>query len=413
MFKRGTVLNRKIPVFLAMLFTAGLLLSGPAAAAKIPTSLRLGKVHVVPILGLDVSHTTNIFLSQGDEAVVPKQSDTVTTLQYGLEFVLPASDWLFSLGGRGLTHWYTDFSELDNTDVELFGTIEADFPGGFGFTIKDTYDIAFLLPSNEFGPGEDYRYNELVVDARYDFYQDFRIRLQYTNNYINYDETVERDRMEQAIAGWLYRKIASKTALSIGAAYVDYDYDDNVEGDNTATEVNAGVTWGATAKSTGRLQAGYEWKDYTQEKDNGEYWTLAGGWNYRFNPKTSMSFTLERGTEETSFVDNPWYLNSSIEAELRRTLSKRFYFEAFGEIWKDDYPNVATYRGETAERADDSWRLRGTLGMNVYRNVSVAVNLEQWERDSNFNSLDYDETIFYFSIRAGLALDYERPRRRY
>jgi hypothetical protein len=105
--ERMTIMRRPAEVLLcaALILFAAV----PSSAAPKTGSFRLGKVHVVPILGFDIEHTSNLFLAPDDRRQATGEesdSDNVATLQYGVEFVLPAVDWTFSLGGRALTHWY-------------------------------------------------------------------------------------------------------------------------------------------------------------------------------------------------------------------------------------------------------------------------------------------------------------------
>jgi hypothetical protein len=414
--RRMKIMRRPAEVLLC----AALILSAavPSLATPKTGSFRLGKVHVVPILGFDIEHTSNLFLAPDDRRQATGEesdSDNVATLQYGVEFVLPAVDWTISLGGRALTHWYQEYDSQNNTDVQVFATAAADFPGGLGVKIEDTYDLGWLLASNEFGPGEDFEFNHLVVGAYYTFNEDWRIRGEWTNNWINSEQTHDRDRVENIFSGWIYRRIAAKTALSLGATYSDYNYDDNPVADNNATEVNAGVTWDMTNKTRGNIQGGYEWKNYDElsERDDGEYWTLSAGVNYRPLRKTSTYFEARRQTEETSFVDNPWYLHSELYGKVTQDLTKRLYLTGLGRVWVDDYPNTAVYRGQTGDREDQAYHVEGRLGLRLIRGLSLEGRLGYEKRDSNFDSLDYDETIAMITLNAGLALDYERYRRRY
>jgi hypothetical protein len=389
--------------------------TGGSARDKIP-AFRLGKVRVIPILGLDLGHTSNLYLAsdtQREQSGVTEDSDTVTTLQYGLEFVLPATDWTFSLGGRGLRHWYTENSDQDTTDVQIFGTAEVDFPGGLGLKLKDVYDVGYLLPSNEFGPGEDFKFNHLELGAYYTFNDDWRINLDYQNNWIEYEQTNERDRTEHIFYGGLYRRIASRTALGLGVGYSDYGYDDNVAADNTALDVTGTLIWDMTAKSQGTIRAGYEWKTYNLEKDDGNFWILAAGINYRPLRNTSTYLQVIRQTEESSFIDNPWYLHNAVELTVNQNLTKRLYLRGIGELWADDYPNEALYRGQLGQREDDAYRVEGRLGVRLYQGLSLEGRLGYQKRDSNFDDLDYNETTAMITLNAGLATDYQRYRRRY
>ena len=431
-------MTKRIAIALALIFFLVAPTAGDASAAVKDAALfHLGKVQVVPIIGLNVGYTSNLYQedsSDRDAAIVDDilnpdmdtddasatdfspDSSTVTRLSAGLNFLLPANDFTFGAGGIARWSWYTEDSDQDSLAGQVFASIGGDFPGGFSFLIKDTYEGGWLLESFEFGPGEDYILNQLNTDFSYTFHEDMRVRFQWTNYLYDYELSKERDRTENILTGTLYRRVAPKTAALVAVDYADYSYDISPELDNHSTQVSGGVTWEATRRSTGLAQAGYEWKRYdveTEQKNDGEYYTMTVGVNYRPGERTNLDLTAERRSVESSFIDNPYFVASHIRADVGYRFMRRFTVDVWGELRKDDYPNETTLLDMTRTREDDYGRVGGRLGFDILSWLNAGVEGTYTDRSSNYDFFDYQEKRVWFSVDAGLSADtFRRSRRR-
>src|SRR5690554_5402 len=74
------------------------------------------------------------------------------------------------------------------------------------------------------------------------------------------NKDLERDAASGKITG--YYAIAPKTKLLLEGRYTDYDYKSNDLRDSENKALLAGITWEATAKTTGTVKIGREKKDY-------------------------------------------------------------------------------------------------------------------------------------------------------
>lgn len=417
-----------------------------AAAADLDVALfHLGPVNVIPTLNLKLGHTSNLYLESDrspscGEAFVPREtggetgdgeisstdfdpvSSTITTLTAGLRLLLPVRDLTLGAGGYAERNWYSADSRQDHTAWKVFGSLAGDFPGGLGFTVKDTYEWGWLLESFEFGEGEDYTLNEFLLDTHYTFHDKMRIRFEWVNWAYDYEISADRDRTENVLTGTIYRRVAPKTAALVALDYAIYDYDLNPAADNTSTQLSAGVTWEATDRGTALLQAGYEWKRYDNDLDtegediavdkDGEYYTLGIGIRYIFGRGTNTSLDMNRRSVESDFQENPYFVRSSLDAGISQRLFSRFTLGAGAGVEWDDYPNETVICDDTIAREDTTGRVRGRLAFDLVRNISLAVEIEYSSRDSNFDIFDYDDTRFFLTLQGGHSLDWLRPRRR-
>jgi hypothetical protein len=429
--------KRAIALLLALLMIAALAGTAPAAQKNDDALFHLGKIQVVPILGVNVGHTSNLYResdSERDAAIVEElinpdtdaedasstdfetDSSTVTELNAGLNFLLPADEFTFGAGGVAAWTWYAEDSDQDSNDYRVFGSVGGDFPGGFSFLLKDTYEWGWLLESFEFGEGEDYTLNEFNADFSYTFHEDMRVRFQWVNYLFDYDISDDRDRVENILTGTFYRRVAPKTAALLAVDYAKYSYDESPELDNDSVQVSGGLTWEATGRTTGLVQGGYEWKRYDTEmveERDGEYFTVTVGVNYRPGQKTSLGLTANRRSVESDFVDNPYFVQSSVRADASYRLMRRFTLSAWGELQKDDYPNETILLDVTREREDDYGRVGGRLGFDVLSWLNLGVEATWTERDSNYDFFDYDESRVWFTANAGFSADaFRRDRRR-
>ena len=177
--------------------------------------------------------------------------------------------------------------------------------------------------------------------------------LRYTNgNRLNSDK--ERDAM--ALRATAYYAVAPKTKVLLEGRHTDYDYKTFTARDSKNKALLAGVTWEATAKTTGTFKIGREKKDFDKsvfdDKSTG-MWEAGVTWA----PLTYSTFDLntrrgfDEGEDNASAIKSQntrlgWkhYWMDRVYTEASYARSDRKYQDIKREDNRDDYGLRVTYQ---------------------------------------------------------------------
>ena len=102
-------------------------------------NIKLGPVEVHPSVGLMETYSDNIYTSYNNK---DKESDYISTLSPGIQFLLPMRRHSLQVGYKADINWYGRNNETDYTNHLFGGALNLDFPGGLIFTLSDYYSIA-------------------------------------------------------------------------------------------------------------------------------------------------------------------------------------------------------------------------------------------------------------------------------
>lgn len=387
---------RKISVSLLAGLLATALTTLPASAAG---EIRLGGLHVLPVITLTAGHDSNIYLEPVNEI-----DDNIFSAKGALDLVLPMEDFFLKAGGWYDAIRYADNDIQDREDWNVHASFGAEFPGGLDFKIGDRYSMLWLSPSDQFGRGEQYTLNEFFADAGFSIQDRARFVADFFNNLYEYDDSTDRDRQENIIAGTFYWRFQPKTSALFELSYGDFAYDTNVVQDNTAVQAQLGLAWNVTGKSTGEFKFGYEWKDYEDEsQDDGDFFVFTLGLAHSFSRATSTHVSASRSSVETDFVDNPYYISSIFKADLKQQFSGKTYGKALLSYRSDDYPTtVAITVDEVAlsdDRQDDTLGFGLALGWDATRWLNIEAAYTYEDRDSTLDLFDYNDIIYSLALK--------------
>ncbi len=365
--------------------------SSVLAAAK-PQGMQLGPGYFYPSVGLDVKYDDNI-LSQERNKVDSVVS--VLSLAGREEVQGEASALAFEAGIKRA--WYDDSSADNYLDWRAFAEL-ATYPservsakGKAGFwklhedrgttTLQgdlapfqadpDTYNLWAI--DGEFGYGvEEPKAPKLELRAGY---QD----REYTNNR---DITRFRDRSELQLGATVRYMIMPATSLLLDAGYRTFDYDrDDARLDSKEYRLLGGVTWEATAATTGFAKVGWQKKDFdsaSRSDDDQPAWDVGIEWSPLSYSKFGLS-TARKFDETTSagdFVDRR-------ETRLTWTHGWRTYLKSNLYVSRslDDYAN--------SPREDDLDGFGASLDYTMRDYPFWQLYFSYSDRDSSSEGLDY------------------------
>ncbi len=204
----------------------------------------------------------------------------------------------------------------------------------------------------------------------------------------------DKERDTTALNSIFYYRIAPKTKALVEARHTDYDYVSNTRLNSNNVALLAGLTWEATAKTTGTVKFGGEKKrfdDSSIDDKSGSMWEVGVEWA----PRTYSTFGLNtrRGLGEG---DNG---ASSIESQST-TLS-------WNHEWLDRLSSNVSYTYTDNEYQDirrtdkiDTFGLGLTYEMRRW--LDIGVGYKYSENDSSVAGESYERNIFSISATASL-----------
>ena len=225
---------------------------------------------------------------------------------------------------------------------------------------------------------------QIEVGANYD-------ELRYTNSKrLNSDK--ERD--TTSLRSTIFYGITPKTKALVEGRYTDYDYKTFTRRDSDNIGLLAGVTWEATAKTTGTFKIGREKKDFDQsfydDKTTG-MWEAGVAWA----PLTYSTVTLNtrRGFDEGE--DNA----STIKTQSTQLGWKHFWLE---RLYSDASYARTDKKYQDIKREDNLDNYALSMTYQARRWLDVGVGYSYSDNDSDVNSERYKRNIYALTINASL-----------
>ena len=226
---------------------------------------------------------------------------------------------------------------------------------------------------------------QLVGELRY---EEFR----YTNN-----DQEFRDNDATGATGTFYYRLAPRTRLLFELDYAEYDYrtTDLFGSDQSGDETRylTGVTWEATAKTTGVLKFGYRDRTYDDDRYDslsGLALQLDGTW--KPTSHTTFTFGAARENQESAQQGTGGYLRSSVKAGAVHDLTPRTRLKLNLDYSNDDFEGGF-------DREDDGLDFSLGLDYNLLRWLDIGAEYRYEERDSDLDIFDYTANVFMLTAR--------------
>ncbi len=240
--------------------------------------------------------------------------------------------------------------------------------------------------------GGVYTFGAESARAQVDFGANYE-ELRYTNSdHINAD--LERD--TTALRSTFYYRVAPKTKVLLEGRHTDYDYVSNTDLNSKNIGLLTGVTWEATAKTTGTAKFGREKKKYDDssigDKSTG-MWEVGATWE----PRTYSRFSLntrrgfDEGTDNSSTIktqtttlrwDHDWAERLSSNVSYTRS--------------DQDYLDTVIPREDKL----DTFGIGLTYEMRRW--LDIGIGYKYAENDSDVQSESYERNIYAVTLNASL-----------
>ncbi len=402
-----------VPLGLALL--SGALTSGVAVAqqssdgAGIPTppgAVRMGPLAVYPSARYELIRSDNILLQAPNSGLV--KSDTIQVLSPAVRAEAKQGANTYGVGIGAQFGRYNNLSGDNFNDNNAFAIadlnpdtrvrmrlradhVDAHDPRG------STTDPLTPTPNRYrqqtlggiFGygaPGAQGRFElELgAMDKRY---------------YNNADSGVQlNNRDDNIVGGTFYWRIAPRTSLLAQAKRTGIDFKNDITTlDSTEMRYLAGVTWEATAATTGIVKLGTVKKDF---KDGARHDVSTPSWDaqIQWTPLTysKWDFILSRAYRETTPGLGDTVLATNSIVRWTHGWTSQISTTATGSYGTDDYKGVTGGRNDKLP----SLGLRATYQMRRW--LDFGADYTWSRRDSNLDAADYKKNVILLFVNATL-----------
>ncbi len=259
--------------------------------------------------------------------------------------------------------------------------------------VEETASLDQEIENDKFSTvnaGGLYSFGAETSRAQVDFGANYE-ELRYQNSdRLNADK--ERDTTALSTTG--YYSISPKTRILLEARHTDYDYVSNTRLDSNNIALLGGVTWDATAKTTGSVKIGGEKKRFDDSgisDADGSMWEVGVSWSpatySTFNLKTRQG--IDEGDSGASSIKSRSSTLSWNHAWLDRLSSEVSY-----TYTDQDYQDI--------ERDDeiDTFGIGVTYEMRRWLDIGVGYKFS--ENDSTAANESYERNIFSISFTASL-----------
>lgn len=389
--------------------------------AAIPGSVLGKKKRIIhPYLAVTESYTDNVY-STKDET----EGDFVTIVSAGLwvaknagkERLLAVGTSPISPGGHTLSRLrastfrrykiflqyqldYAHFSNKhssENTISHSFnGLLQYNLRGGLSVSLYDQWVLSYT----DRGEGDLGKYDELGryttnnagAIVYYDFTEKIKLRADYANFIVDYDLDRDdfRNRVDNYFSGYVFFHIRPKTSIFAQGTFIDIDYDGGVYLDSQESHFYGGISWEITAKSIGLLKAGYGTKEFDDPQlETANYVIAEAQLSHRFTPKTSMTLSASRKTNETDIAGASHILSTTFSAGLSHRLTGKVSAALSAAFVKNEYKDAAY------ARADDMFRAGFSMSYAFKKWLSFSAGYSYSRKKSNLEEYDYySNTVF-------------------
>ena len=414
------VAQRMLVTFIGMAFFSGLAVAQTGiptpqkapqvGAGGVPTGeqeraggIPIGPLTAYPSVTYELQHNDNIVLQAPDSGLV--KSDTIQVLNPKVRVEGKQGANVYGLDLGFTSGRYSD-STADNYDDNnvaasaLFNP-EARVRIGLRAELLDLHDPRGS--TNDPLTVEPNRYRQGTLGGIFGYgAPGAQGRLEFElggtdKHYYNNRTTTSINDQDQRYGGVTYYwRIAPKTSLLAQVKRTNFDFTDPASPlDSTETRLLGGVTWEATAKTTGIFKIGQlkkDLKDSTRDDLTATSWEGQVTWSPLTYSK--WDFSTSKATRETTGGAGNFILGTVYGARWTHAWTSQFSTSASGSHSTDDYKGI--------DRNDkiDSLGLKGTYQMRRW--LSFGAEYRWSKRDSSVNTSDYKNNVYLLFVSATL-----------
>jgi len=382
--------------------------------------IRIGNLKIIPGITGQAIYDDNIYMKNGDDATDPatgrriheKVSDWIYHLQPALllNYTIPERGFL-NLGYQGDWAFYSSNDKNNWKSNKFSGGIDYKAPGGLILAINDTHSIS----EDPFGSPDQYAVGRTT--SRWDNDLKTKIGFLFTERlrsffYYNYYKQEYKD-VQDASQNYndnefglgVEAKFLPKTWGFLRYLYGKRGYDatsiiSGIKADSSWNKMSAGLTWDDSAKLSGELNIGYQWKSYDNEQTaipginrskSKDSWIAATSVTFKPIETTSLTMNISRALRDTAADSNEYFEDTGIGLNLRQALLRKIALTLGVMYSKNEY--------NTNSRTDDNYMFNGGLEYNVHEGITAGIGYNYKRKDSNLKENEYSDNQFVASVK--------------
>jgi hypothetical protein len=365
-----------------------------------PASVQVGQTPLffTPYLGLAVGHDDNLFLSNVNE-----KSSALYIISPGFRFDARDANKVFQASYQSQLGRYADSGDDNFIDHAFRGQFDVALDRrnflklGYeylrGHDPRGSTDRAFSNSPDRYTlstPSVTYAFGAPGAQGRVEAYYNESLR-KYINNRTF---TVASDRKTQEAGGAFYWRVMPKTYLMAEARRTDFSY--RLPGspfNSTEERYYGGVSWEATAATTGTVKVGRLKKDFDGDIPTfeGSSWEAIVTWAPRTYSK--FDFYATRTTNESTGLGN-FILSDIAGATWTHAWNSVLSTGVDARYQKDRYKGY--------DRVDDSVSLGLKVGYKFRRWLTLGAEYTYTQRDSNTSAFEYDRNLYMLTATGSL-----------
>jgi hypothetical protein len=300
---------------------------------------------------------------------------------------------------------FTEESENDHVAHRAEGLFQYNLDLGLSLDLMDQFKNRYEINNNATGNLDEYYDNLASFIATYTPSDKFKLRLDYSNYWLDYDDSANdfRDRSDNSIAAYIFYRAKPKTSVFVEYEFADIRYDKAAALDSQEDRYYAGIDWEVTAKSRGRAKVGYIEKAF-DERSFGDQdgFSVEVQAQHNFTPKQAASLNVYRSYRESSIPAAYTSLTTGIDLSLLQRFNPKWSGALNALFYRDEFEGELTVAGKRRERQDDTLRIGPALIFEPRDWGKFELGYYFSYRDSNFDIYDFENSTVYFSVELAL-----------
>lgn len=364
-----------------------------------PASVDVNGIDVIPTLTVQLGHNDNIFSTESNEV-----SSAITVINPKVQLIAENANDAYRVTydlKAGTFHDsraddYVDHTLTGEAILELNSRNRLDLTAGIAKIHEDR-------GSNNAATGaKPARYTDLSLSGVYRYgAEGAKGNLEVGASYVDhtYDNlgslNAGRERENLKLDTTFYYRVAPKTRALFEIRAEDIDYKLNSSDlDNTEMKYLAGVTWDATAKTSGSAKLGYQSKEYdsaTREDQDGASWEVSVRWSpltySTFDLATSQEYEEASGNEDG--IDTETY-----SVNWNHSWNNRFSTQAMLSRMDEDYIGL--------NRKDETNTLMFGFNYELQRWLSANFAYTHTDKDSDLAGESETKNLFMLTLQGSL-----------
>ncbi len=373
------------------------LVMAPCLFAQPGEGIKHGNWKLHPVGAIQEQFDSNIFQEPDNT-----NKDWITTFRGGFQGEgIVMADTALKGGYLAEYNLFANYPKQSALNQYVNAAIEHEFKD-ITFKTDDSFQHTYSRPDSETTQRVLWNKNDLGFKASAE-YNRFGWSAEYRPIYYNYqtDGWQGENRWENDASIVLSYRIYTKTYVFTEFNYGNIDYVKKVNSDANFFQGLVGVRGKLTAKLTGTVKAGWQYRGYTRGtmKDYDSPVTMAGLLE-EFSDRDKLEINWIRSPYESLYSGTNYYVDNSINLRHTHKFTDKLSGNIGGLYRLTQYPTETLDGGTWKKRLDNTWNVGAGVEYAMQKWLVCNAGYTFIQRQSNFGSSDYNDNLATVSVKA-------------